>query len=587
MLKSLFRRNGAAKGLVTAAAKLKYNLLATSVLAGFVSLAPGSQAAAQAAPPSNTQPDQPSTADLLRLISGLQTSVDQLRAENRELKAEVERVEANAGPAIATLSPPPAPPPAPSAQKDGLPEPGLPAVSALNFKIDGSGGVIDNAGGAAADASIAIPLSHSYGLQLDSRASFTTDNVYGGGAAQWFWRDPSKGLVGVYGSYSFDQDFTSAPAGGASRMFTVAHAGVEGQLYLGRVSLEGVAGWENSVAGNRAFDIVDVAFYPTDDLRLTLGQRYTGGFDKGAAGVEYQVVRGANYGFSIFAQGEYGEQNERALMVGGRIYLGGGDKSLIRRNREDDPPNYLSEDQFLLQHQHDQAALNGHVGPTGATGVTGATGARGASGASGATGATGARGATGASGVTGATGSTGVTGATGATGSQGVTGATGASGANGFTGATGSQGVTGPTGATGATGASGFTGATGSQGVTGPTGATGALGATGANGFTGATGSQGVTGATGANGFTGATGSQGVTGPTGATGPIGATGPTGVTGAPGVTGPTGATGADGFTGATGSQGATGPTGATGPMGPTGVTGASGASGATGVTGAAG
>ncbi|HEY5008788.1 MAG TPA: collagen-like protein, partial [Caulobacteraceae bacterium] len=410
-MKLFFRRNGAAKGLATAAAKLKYNLLATSVLAGFVSLAPGSQAAAQAAPPSNAQPDQPSTADLLRLISGLQTSVDQLRAENRELKAEVERVEANAAPAIATLSPPPAP--ATPVTQNGLPAPGLPAVSALNFTIDGSGGVIDNVGAAAGDASVSIPLSHSYGLQLDTRASFTADTVYGGGAAQWFWRDPSKGLVGVYGSYSFDQDFTSAPAGGAARMFTVVHAGVEGQLYLGRVSLEGVAGYENSVAGNRAFDIVDVAFYPTDDLRLTLGQRYTGGFDKGAASVEYQVVRGANYGFSIFAQGEYGEQNERALMVGGRLYLGAGDKSLIRRNREDDPPNYLSEDQFLLQHQHDQAALNGHVGPTGATGVTGATGASGATGARGSTGASGATGATGASGATG------IVGATGATGSQG------------------------------------------------------------------------------------------------------------------------------------------------------------------------
>ena len=278
-----FRGHRAAVSLARATARLKRHLLATTLLAGLATLTPWAAASAQSA--TAGQP-APSNADLLRMISGLQASVDELRAENRDLKAEVSRVEANAPPPrsteIATL--PGAAPVAP--EPSGPPhETGLPAVSDVNFKVDLNAGSLDNAGILAGDASVAIPLSHSFGAQLDTRASLTANTVFGGGAVQWFWRDPSRGLIGVYGSYAVDQDFTTAFPGGAARMLTVARAGVEGQLYIDRVSLEGVAGWEHSMIGGRGFDIVDIAVYPTDDLRLSIGQRYTGGFEKGADGV--------------------------------------------------------------------------------------------------------------------------------------------------------------------------------------------------------------------------------------------------------------------------------------------------------------
>jgi hypothetical protein len=213
---------------VSLAARLKRHLLATTLLAGLATLTPWAAASAQAAPADQSAP---SNADLLRMISGLQASVDELRAENRDLKAEVSRVEANAPPPpssqIATLaSPPPVAPEPPGPPH----EPGLPAVSDVNFKIDLNAGVLDNAGLLAGDASVGIPLSHSTGVQFDTRASLTADSAFGGGAVQWFWRDPSRGLIGVYGSYAFDQDFTAGLAGGAARQLTVARAGVEGQF---------------------------------------------------------------------------------------------------------------------------------------------------------------------------------------------------------------------------------------------------------------------------------------------------------------------------------------------------------------------
>jgi len=238
------RDRGAADGIARFAARLRPRLLATTLLASAAQLMVLSPAGAQeAASASATQAGQPTPQQLLFLINKLESNVDELRSENEELKTEVLQLR-NGRAAIETLGSAAAPPgvtgAAPAAvEARGLPPAGLPAVSSVNFKVDLSGGEMQNSAALAGDASVTVPVTHSFGVQLDARTSFTgSGDVYAGGAGQWFWRDPSKGLLGVYGSYALDETFNTTLAGGAARMFTVGRVGVEGDYYLGRVSLE-------------------------------------------------------------------------------------------------------------------------------------------------------------------------------------------------------------------------------------------------------------------------------------------------------------------------------------------------------------
>ncbi|MGD9502670.1 MAG: hypothetical protein AB7V40_09330 [Methyloceanibacter sp.] len=218
----------------------------------------------------------------------------------------------------------------------------LPAVDGLNAKISGFGGAAKDQGVYGAAGSVTMPLGHRYGLQIDGLgAGFDSDlqgNItIGGTAGHLFWRDPSVGLLGAYGHYGradlSGSDFWAA--------------GAEGALYLKRLTFEGIAGVEGGPrragAGGglgsdpRFFEIGWLAYYPADNLRLSIGQSY--GFES------YSTLFGAEWGAwpsgkamtSLFALGKVAENGDGAVLGGVRIYLGNSPKSLIRRNREDDP----------------------------------------------------------------------------------------------------------------------------------------------------------------------------------------------------------------------------------------------------------
>ncbi len=479
---------------------------------------------------SGAQAQAPDNATLYKMLLELKSDQQKLQQDNAKAKADAERAKAELATTQARLKAaedelqrrrladnrPGAPQPGPGSNPSVAtaqygdrytPPPGaLPAVSGLNFKLEGAGGTFNGSGAGYGAGAIAVPLGQRFGLQLDAIAGARGDDIFLGGAAHLFWRDPSIGLLGLYGSISHI-DGTPQYSTNTKPGANVVKAGVTGELYLGQFSLEGLFGWETGDIKSRFFDKADIAFYPTDDWRVSVGHRYDNGRNVGAAGTEFQLPLDMGSGMSLFAEGRYGQGNYKAAFGGVKFYFGAGDKSLIRRHREDDPQIYLSED-FIAVGKDKPHSL---VGPTGATGSTGATGATGGSGNTGATGVTGPTGPTGMTGVTGATGPTGATGITGATGPTGMTGATGLTGATGNTGPTGLTGATGFTGATGATGETGLTGPTGSTGITGATGATGFTGPVGPTGFTGPLGPTGATGSTGATGFTGATGATGST----------------------------------------------------------------------------
>ena len=109
------------------------------------------------------------------------------------------------------------------------------AVDGVNGKVAAWGGSYANKSIYGTTGSLSVPVACEWGAQFDATAASFDSRFLGSGGGHYFWRDPSKALVGAYGRYTYwDQ------VGGVK----VAHIGPEAELYLGRVTLKGVAGVE-------------------------------------------------------------------------------------------------------------------------------------------------------------------------------------------------------------------------------------------------------------------------------------------------------------------------------------------------------
>ncbi len=210
------------------------------------------------------------------------------------------------------------------------------AVSGNNGKLDLSVGSFNDDTGAVATGAFSMPLSSNYGVQFDGLVGTEDgDNTTAGLAAHLFWRDPSEGLLGLYGSYTYhDSDVDSVD---------VSRVAVEGERYWGRISLSALAGAEFGDVDDGFFSIVDLSYYASDDVRLYLGHQYAQTASMAKAGVEWQVKSG----LAVFAEGRSGANDYDSALVGVRFYFGD-DKTLIRRHREDDPAVRLQDDLFSL-----------------------------------------------------------------------------------------------------------------------------------------------------------------------------------------------------------------------------------------------
>ncbi len=91
---------------------------------------------------------------------------------------------------------------------------------------------------------------------------------------------------------------------------------------------------------DHVFGQVDLAYYPTDDLKVYGGYRYVNEASLGGAGIEY-LLRDYGSPISLFAKADFGETQYNRITGGLRFYLGPNpDKSLIARHRTEDPENY-------------------------------------------------------------------------------------------------------------------------------------------------------------------------------------------------------------------------------------------------------
>jgi hypothetical protein len=230
-----------------------------------------------------------------------------------------------------------------------FPQP-LPAVDGINGKIAGFGGGADHTNGFyGTNGSLAVPLAQQWGAQIDGGVGSLDNSGWSRGAGHLFWRDPSIGLVGAYGSYSHWNGIgtLTIPRIGEN----VSRFAAEGEYYWSRWTVRGVAGYETvrldapNVANlpgllsvpNRFFDWVSASYYVTDNLKLSIGHRYTFGRNGLTVGSEYGFALGGGRMASLFAAGLLAEGRNNAVRGGVRFYFGQRDKTLIDRHRQDDP----------------------------------------------------------------------------------------------------------------------------------------------------------------------------------------------------------------------------------------------------------
>lgn len=295
-----------------------------------------------------------------------------------------------------------------------------------------------------ATGTLTVPLSHSFGAQLDLSSGVFGNNPLGVAGGHLFWRDPDKGMVGAYGSGLLLGSRLGRTVWTTAGEFESYVGNVTGRAILGvqgaNANTGGISAFEQYARGTNYLgnnvtyfhDIVEATFYPLDDLALTVGHMYSFGRNAVTGEVEYLLpqFRGGNIAPSAFLSAAYGWNNSSNIMAGIRIYFGNHDKTLIRRQREDDPQ----------VHKHIfgiSGSCDGVGGAGGNGGVGGLGGSYGGGIQSGVGGAGGNGGAGGAGACLGGTGGNGGTGGVGGTGGSGGTGGVGGTGGNGGAGGNG------------------------------------------------------------------------------------------------------------------------------------------------------
>lgn len=170
-------------------------------------------------------------------------------------------------------------------------------------------------------------------MQLDAAGVVRSGFWLGGVGVHAFWRDPDKGLAGVYG------DVVGATFLGATKVWRL---GFEGEAYMGKFSIEAFAGIQGATNGapNIFTGDLTAAFYPTENIRLSAGIARNFAVVFGKAGLEVAIPRGSTVLPALFVDSEF-NADFRAVRAGFRLYFGGSDKSLMRRHREDDPRNRI------------------------------------------------------------------------------------------------------------------------------------------------------------------------------------------------------------------------------------------------------
>jgi hypothetical protein len=102
------------------------------------------------------------------------------------------------------------------------------AVDGINGKVSAFGGSFAHDGLFGGAGSLSVPLGCEFGAQIDGSAASFDGRFLDTIAGHLFWRNPAKGLIGVYGSYTYWDQIGGVHAN---------HFGPEGELYYGQWTL--------------------------------------------------------------------------------------------------------------------------------------------------------------------------------------------------------------------------------------------------------------------------------------------------------------------------------------------------------------
>jgi hypothetical protein len=138
-----------------------------------------------------------------------------------------------------------------------------PAVSGLNVKIGGFGANLSDETAGGGFAAVTLPLGANFGAQIDGVGGSGSAGGFYGIGGHLFWRDPARGLLGAYASH-IRWDGSSLDGAFEIRGAEVGKVGLESQLYLGRVSLEGIAAYQSGTETGFAGKAT-AAYYLHDD----------------------------------------------------------------------------------------------------------------------------------------------------------------------------------------------------------------------------------------------------------------------------------------------------------------------------------
>jgi len=199
-------------------------------------------------------------------------------------------------------------------------KPALKAVSELNSDIAIAGGDRDGSKTFFAEGAVTFPLGDSFGMRIDGTAGVSNGSFLGGAAGHLFWRDPTKGLLGIAGGYTTAKPKNSIDGSQGTGVF----AG-EGEWYLDDVTFSGMAGFQfaNKDGKDGFIGGLDVEWYPTQDLLLSVGfESNPENNTLGRVGFEYRPGFEAIPGLTFFTEGAFGDNNYNRVYAGIRIFFG-------------------------------------------------------------------------------------------------------------------------------------------------------------------------------------------------------------------------------------------------------------------------
>jgi hypothetical protein len=194
---------------------------------------------------------------------------------------------------------------------------------AVSGQLQGIYGNVDGDELEGGGASLAQSLGSRFGLQLDGAYGELGEDQLKGVGLHVFNRDSERYLAGLLADHAELQDVD------------LNRLGFEGELYAGPITLAAFLGHQIGDIDDIAFGVVDLRWYPGDNLMLAAGGSLADSEDDRVhLGAEYQVARG----LSAYVDLAAGENRYEHALAGLRYYFGG-QQELRQRHRRDAAPN--------------------------------------------------------------------------------------------------------------------------------------------------------------------------------------------------------------------------------------------------------